>query len=244
MADKRMFSKFVTDSDNFLDMPLTAQALYFHLGMSGDDDGFVANPKKVLRSVGGSADDLKRLIAKGFVITFNSGVIVITHWNIHNSLRKDRKKNTVFLAELAQLGVNENGVYYFADSQLTTKCQPTDNQVSTECPLSIVEYSIDKGSIGERGSEPNGSKPTRHKYGTYKNVLLSDEELSKLKEEIPSYSDYIERLSEYVASTGKKYKSHFATIRAWARKDNAKAPKADNTTEYKDYFDMIRKGEL
>ena len=91
MGNHRMFSNTIVDSDRFLDMPLTTQALYFHLGMKADDEGFVGNPKKIVRSVNCTEDDLKLLIAKEFVIAFASGVIVITHWNIHNHIRKDRK---------------------------------------------------------------------------------------------------------------------------------------------------------
>ena len=232
MADRRMFSKFVTDSDIFLDMPLTAQALYFHLGMSGDDDGFVASPKKVQRSVGCSADDLKVLIAKGFVIPFDSGVIVLTHWNIHNALRKDRKKDTIFTAERNQLSISDNGLYFLTDNQLSTNCQPNDNQTTTNCPHSIGEYSIGKDNIGEGKNEPDGSKPTRHKYGKYNNVLLSDDEITELKEEMPNYVEYIQRLSEYMASSGKSYKLHIATIRRWAKEDKIKNNTVSSERDY------------
>ena len=84
MAKRRMFSQQITDSDAFLDMPLSAQALYFHLGMSADDDGFVNNPKRVQRVIGANEDDLKLLIAKNFIIAFDTGVMVIKHWKINN----------------------------------------------------------------------------------------------------------------------------------------------------------------
>ena len=111
MAEKRMFAKSVIDSDNFLDMPLTTQALYFHLGMRADDDGFVDCPRKIQRAIGCSDDDLKLLIAKGFVIAFNSGIIVIRHWRLHNYIPKDRYKETIYLKEKAQLTTDENRVY-------------------------------------------------------------------------------------------------------------------------------------
>lgn len=127
-----MFSNSIVDSDYFLDMPLTTQALYFHLGMKADDDGFVDSPKKIVRAIGAAEDDLKLLIGKGFVIGFDSGIIVITHWNIHNRIRKDRYKPTLFQKEKQQLLLNEIKTYTLPDNQLTTICQPNDNQMSAQ----------------------------------------------------------------------------------------------------------------
>ena len=120
MAEKRMFAKSVIDSDNFIDMPLTTQALYFHLGMRADDDGFVDSPRKVQRAIGCSDDDMKLLLAKGFVIAFNSGIIVIRHWKLHNYIQKDRYKETVYLEEKAQLRLEENRVYSVLNEAETT----------------------------------------------------------------------------------------------------------------------------
>ena len=111
MASKRMFSLSVIDSDYFLDMPLTAQALYFHLSMRADDDGFVNSVKKIKRMTGASDDDLKILISKGFIITFESGLIVITHWKMHNCIQKDRYKKTIYEDELAMLKIINKYVY-------------------------------------------------------------------------------------------------------------------------------------
>lgn len=111
MAERRMFSKTVIDSDVFSDMPLTTQALYFHLGMRADDDGFVNNPKKIQRSIGATIDDMKLLVAKGFIIPFESGVIVITHWKQHNYIQKDRYHPTRHFHEMSQLTIDESGQY-------------------------------------------------------------------------------------------------------------------------------------
>ena len=113
MAERRMFAKTIIDSDSFLDMPLSTQSLYFHLSMRADDDGFLNNPKKIQRMVGCSDDDLKLLIAKNFIIPFESGVVVIKHWKIHNYIRNDRYKPTVYVEEKAQLTSKENGAYTF-----------------------------------------------------------------------------------------------------------------------------------
>lgn len=111
MAERRMFAKTIIDSDAFLDMPLSTQSLYFHLSMRADDDGFINNPKKIQRMVGGSEDDLKLLIAKSFIIPFESGVVVIKHWKIHNYIRSDRYKETVYREEKDRLFLKDNNAY-------------------------------------------------------------------------------------------------------------------------------------
>ena len=111
MAERRMFAKTIIDSDSFLDMPLSAQSLYFHLSMRADDDGFINNPKKIQRMIGASDDDFKLLFVKRFVIGFESGVVVIKHWRIHNYIRNDRYKETVYQDEKALLTLKENGSY-------------------------------------------------------------------------------------------------------------------------------------
>lgn len=218
MAEKRMFTQKIIDSDPFLDMPLSTQALYFHLNMRADDDGFINNPKRIQRTVGASDDDLKLLLAKRFVIGFENGVIVIKHWRMHNTLRRDRYNPTQYQEELATLDVKDNKAY--TEKALATTWQPSGNHLETQ--YSIDKYSIDKISIdniSESADSEKPKKPVKHKYGEYNNVLLTDDELDKLKAEYPDYEERIERLSSYVASTGKSYKSHYATIRNWARKD-------------------------
>lgn len=111
MAQRRMLSKKITDTDTFLDMPLSTQALYFHLNMHADDDGFVSNVRTINRMIGGSEDDLKILMAKQFIFTFDSGVVVIRDWKIHNYIRKDTYNSTIYKNEKTQLGENENGSY-------------------------------------------------------------------------------------------------------------------------------------
>ena len=111
MAQRRMFSLEVCDTDAFLDLPVSSQALYFHLGMRADDDGFVSNPKKITAMVNCSADDLKLLFAKGFVIPFNSGVCVIRDWRVNNYIQKDRYHETRYLTEKAMMAIESNQSY-------------------------------------------------------------------------------------------------------------------------------------
>lgn len=204
MSTRRAFTKKITESDAFLDMPLSAQCLYFHLNMNGDDDGFINNPKRIMRLIGASEDDMRLLIAKSFVLTFESGVIVIKHWRMHNTLRNDRYHPTDYREEFQMLGLKENGSYTW---------HPNGNQLEPE-------HNLTKHNL------------TKHKYGQYSNVLLSDEDLEKLKEEIPNYEDYVERVSSYCASTGKSYKNYLATIRNWYRKDHDKEPVEVKKVEY------------
>lgn len=116
MAERRMIAKTIIDSDAFLDMPLSTQCLYFHLNMRADDDGFVNNPKRVQRLVGASDDDLRLLIAKSFVLTFDSGVIVIKHWRINNYIQKDRYHATAYQEELNRLEIKENRAYTYKEN--------------------------------------------------------------------------------------------------------------------------------
>lgn len=111
MAERRMFARSIVESDAFLDMPLSARCLYFALGMGADDDGFIGNPKSVMRQATATQDDLKLLIAKRFVLSFESGVIVIKHWRINNYLRNDRYKPTTYVEELKTLALDDKGAY-------------------------------------------------------------------------------------------------------------------------------------
>ncbi|MER2095106.1 MAG: conserved phage C-terminal domain-containing protein [Aerococcus urinaeequi] len=111
MAQRRMFSKRITDTDIFTDMPLSTQCLYFHLNMNGDDDGFVDNTKRVQKMIGASDDDLKLLFAKEFLIPFESGVVVIKDWKVHNYIRGDRYQETVYTDEKSQLTIDKVGKY-------------------------------------------------------------------------------------------------------------------------------------
>ena len=128
MAERRMFSKTIIDSDIFLDMPLSTQALYFHLSMRADDDGFVNNPKKIQRMIGCGDDDLKLLIAKQFIIPFESGICVIKHWRIHNYIQKDRYKPTLYQGELDQLEVDKSKNY-----QIKPLCIGDGYSMDTNC---------------------------------------------------------------------------------------------------------------
>ena len=138
MAERRMFAKTIIDSDAFLDMPLSAQALYFHLSMRADDDGFVNNPKKIQRMICASDDDCKLLILKRFILAFESGVIVIKHWRIHNYIQKDRYKETAYKAEKAKLIIKDNNAYTEAAN---APCVQDGYKADTQERLELVKDS-------------------------------------------------------------------------------------------------------
>ncbi len=139
MAQKRMFDKTITNSDEFLELPDSSQVLYFHLSMNADDDGFVNNWKSIIRMTGTKQDDLKLLIAKSFIIPFESGVIVIKHWRINNFLRKDRYTVTKYQEELSMLKVNDNQEYVWL-----TNGQPSieKNRIEKNNNIILVEQII------------------------------------------------------------------------------------------------------
>lgn len=158
MAERRLFSKRITESDAFLDMPLSTQALYFHLAMHGDDDGFVNNPKRIMRTVGATEDELKLLAVKSFIIPFESGIVVIKHWLIHNSIRKDRYKPTVYAEEKNRLFVKENRAYSLTEGGGNNPLpsgeplgEPNGNQTA---PNGYLKLSQDKTSQ-DKTKNPN-----------------------------------------------------------------------------------------
>lgn len=209
MAERRMFAKTIIDSDAFLDMPSSAQALYFHLSMRADDEGFINNPKKIQRMIGASADDMKILIAKNFVIPFDSGVVVIKHWKIHNYIRKDRLIETKYKEEKDLLTVKENGAYTLAQGVLSVTCQSHVSHMSDTCQPNggigkdrLGKDRIGKDRLGEvREGEHEGKDKTDYKkiVGMYNdtcvsfprvaNTNLSDNRKKAIKARLNKYSE-------------------------------------------------------
>lgn len=147
MAEKRMFSLSVVDTDWFLDLPLSTQALYFHLNMRADDDGFVDAPNSIVRKIGASKNDFDLLIAKRYILRFESGIIVIKHWRMHNSIQKDRYKPTQFQDELKLLSIKENKSYTDNKKGLDTKCIQTGYKLDTgriQNVSSDIDIDLDK----------------------------------------------------------------------------------------------------
>lgn len=182
MAQRRMFSKTIIDSDAFLDMPLSTQSLYFHLSMRADDEGFVNNPKKIMRMIGSNDDELKLLIAKKFIIHFESGIIVIRHWRIHNSIQKDRRKDTIHTQERMTIALKENNVY----------------TLDTNCIHSVLVGKERKGEV--RLGEGRGNVSTDFK--NYMDVL---EFLKSQGDKNKSIEVKFETMTVGVSTHGKAY---------------------------------------
>lgn len=201
MAKKRMFSLGVLDTDAFLDMPLSAQALYFHLNLRADDDGFVGNPKRITQNVGANIDDLRLLVAKRFVLAFEDGVIVIKHWRMHNAIKKDRYTATNYTEDLKQLDIKDNGAYTMRPTtdvpQLERKWSTNGAQMEQtgSTDLDIEENSIDKNSSvkerteedskGECEGEPAFLPAEKKKIGKY--VMLTTHEYAELLRDLGTF---------------------------------------------------------
>lgn len=200
MAQKRMFDKRITDSDRFMDLPNSSKALYFMAGMSADDRGFF-QPRRLQKMCGFTDDDFKVLIAKKYLIPFESGVMVITDWNKNNYLDKNRITETEYIDELKLLKlINEK---YELNNTCLTNVKPMFNQ-----------YSIEENSI-EENSIDNISPDKKHKYGEYQHVLLTDKELEKLQNDFNNYEELINYLDVYIEMKGYKAKNHNLAIRKW-----------------------------
>ena len=215
MAERRMFAKTIIDSDAFLDMPISARLLYYDLAMRADDDGFVNSPKKIMRMIGATQDDLSILALRKFIIPFENGIVVIKHWKIHNYIRKDTYNETKYLEQKEQLELDENNSYRIKNND----CNISVDEPSTQVRLGKVRIgkdSIDNIPASEvKTSSADTAKASKHKYGEYKNVLLKDEELQKLKEEYENWEELIKYLDEYIEMKGYKAKSHYLAIRKW-----------------------------
>jgi hypothetical protein len=145
-----MFNTQIIGSDAFLSMPLSSQALYFHLGMNADDDGFLNNPVQIARAINASQDDMNLLLVKKFIIRFESGVMVIKHWRMNNWIRADRKKDTVYQNEYKLLNIREDGAYTLNNlienekMLINQESLPSGRQVAAEISISLDKFSIDK----------------------------------------------------------------------------------------------------
>ena len=191
MAERRMFAKSIVTSDAFLDIPMSARLLYFSLGMFADDDGFVNSPKSIIRQIGASQDDLSVLIAKRYVLSFPSGIIVIKHWKINNYLQNDRKKTTTYIEELNTLQLDDKGAY------TERKEQCIQNGYIPYTQSSVVKDSI--------GKDNNKEKSVREKKDddTTTTTTLKD----FLSEFDISMDNYSERINEMdYAALSKAYR--------------------------------------
>lgn len=209
-----MFTKKVTDDDNFMTLSSSAQALYLHLSMAADDDGFCNQVTLAMFKAHASVQDLEALLEKRYIYQFENGVIVIKHWRMANALRKDRYNSTVFQEELAKLCIKDNGVYTW----LPDGCQMVDERLPQG---RVGKDRIGKDRIGEDSVEEIITAPIPTTYGDHNLVNLSDAEYQGLLNTYgkDTTEDYIQRIDEYMYYNNKQYPSHYKTIIRWIEKD-------------------------
>lgn len=174
MAERRMFSKSIIESDAFLDLPFSAQALYFHMAMNADDEGFINSSRRICGMCGAQENDLKILVAKGFMIHFESGIYVIKHWKINNKIRSDRMKDTNYPEEKAQLVEKATGVYSLKDGGKTKKSGDTETFATTETPKEEQkEETPDQSEAREKFEYETQSEPRKNCAEQVFDVLFS-----------------------------------------------------------------------
>lgn len=213
MAERRMFAKSIIDSDLFLDMPQSAQCLYFHLSMRADDEGFVNAPKKIQRMIGASEDDCRLLVAKKFLIPFDTGVVVIRHWRIHNYIQKDRFKPTMYQSEKSSLSLDDTGAYQLMDTDCIQGVSEPDTQVRLG-KGSLGKSSEGKGSGGER-EKGRKRPPARFVPPTLEEVAAYCKE-RKNTVDPERFHDYYSA-NGWVQGKGKPIKDWKAAVRTWGR---------------------------
>ena len=267
MAERRMFAKSIVLSDAFLDMPTSARCLYFTLGMLADDDGFVGNPKAIMRQCGASQDDMNVLLSKRYVLGFESGVIVIKHWRMNNYLRSDRYHDTTYLEEKETLIIDERGAYTEKDKSafgipVSEKRLPSgipcDDKRYTDTgdtEVRLDKDSIDKVSIDKNTyiDEPKQTPAVQiNHYGEYQRVLLTTKEYEKLILEFGEIATdkAIAYLDAYIADKGYKTKSktHNLALRRWVftavkeqerRAGSGKAGTAGTAEQLDEFYNMM-----
>ena len=237
MANKRMYSKDITDSDPFIEMSSAAQALYFHLNQGADDDGFNNQVQMAMWKAHASIDDLKVLMAKNYIIRFENGIIVIKHWRLHNTLRKDRYTPTNYQEELSLLGIKDNGAY-------TLGCHVVANGLPDGCP-SIDKNSKDKDSLVEDSIEgvaeatSGPSKPATKRF-----IPPTVEQVREYCLERGNDVDP-QRFVDHYTSNGwmvgkNKMKDWKAAVRTWEK--NSKGNPKPQTNSSNPFLDMVGDG--
>ena len=217
MAERRMFSKRIIDSDAFLDMPLSTQALYFHLSMRADDDGFVSNPRRIRTMVGASEDDLKLLIAKRFLLTFESGVVVIKHRRIHNYINPDRYTPTTYVEEKATLALDDKKAYTECLHDVVQDVVQVGDKMCTQVRLGKVidRKGKDKESIegGQAASRSKFVKPSVEEIAAYCAERNNDIDPQQ-------FFDFYESKGWKVGN--QSMKDWKAAVRTWERREKPK----------------------
>ena len=231
MAERRMFAKTIIDSDAFLEMPQSSQLLYFHLSMRADDEGFINNPKSIMRNVGSKEDDIKLLIAKKFIIPFDSGVVVVKHWKIHNYIQSDRFNETKYKDEKALLELDENKAYRVLKEEENIECIQNGYTLDTQVRLGKDSIELVKSKDSIKKDIVRFVKPNLDEI---RNYILDD----NLSVDANTFFDYYESNGWVVGKN--KMKDWKATLRNWHRKNVQTKPKTSSGSRA---LDMLREME-
>ncbi len=223
MAERRMFAKTIVTSDDFLDMPHTARSLYFLLAMLADDDGFMNAPNSAIRQSGATISDMKLLIDKRYILTFESGVVVITHWKTHNYIQKDRYKPTAYTKEKSMLTINENGEY--------TECIQDVYKMDTQDRLG--KDSLVKDSVGEESIE--AEKPSAPSLEDIINYINEN----GLNVDAQKFYDYYDNAG-WQTTKGNAFDWQ-KKVKEWNASERPTTPK--NTKSSNPFYDLLKNGE-
>lgn len=215
MAERRMFAKTIVDSDAFLDMPVTARLLYYDLAMRADDDGFNNAPRKVMRTIGASPDDLNVLVARKFVIPFDNGVVVIKHWRIHNYIRKDTYSATAYKDQREMLEFDENNAYRLKEANVENVNEP-----STECQLLVDEPST-QDRLGKDREIIEADKPPKREQFSPPSIQNVAEYCREKGYQIDpeSFVAYYDSVGWMIGK--KKMKSWKGAVVTWAKRERS-----------------------
>ena len=235
MAERRMFAKTIVTSDAFLDMPLSARCLYFTLGMLADDDGFVNNPKSIMRQVGASQNDLDLLLVKRFILAFDSGVIVIKHWRIHNYIQKDRYKESKYIEEKASLMIDEKGAY--------TECIQDVYKVDTQVRLGKDSLGKDRLVVEETRTRAAATATEENQLKRYEGevgrgvVFFTERQRDDLIDRLGSdvFERYVDKLATFIIENNARIKSHYDTILKWYEEDSKVSGKPKGKAKHIDF---------
>lgn len=233
MAERRMFHAAVVESDAFLDLPPQTQALYFHLGMAADDDGFVNGPRQVARKIGISPDDLQKLTDAGFLLDFD-GIVVLKHWRMANNWKTDRLQLPRYPELSRKLYLNENKIYtktriagtqnvyrqkmdLIGRSGSGTESQKRREKKKTE------EKKIEKKNVAVATQAAAAENNLKYMNGTLGQgvVLLTEEQIEALLDRmgLDGFDHYVKKLADFILEKNASVKNHYATICKWWEED-------------------------
>ena len=235
MAERRMFHTTVVESDAFLDLPLQAQALYFHVGMHADDDGVVNSPKQIARKIHTPVTRLKELVDAGYLLEFD-GVVVLRHWRVANVLRKARLKPLRYPAIGNKIYIQSNGVYTV--SRETSGITLVEERMFNGCPMDdqwmpnrteenrteeITEYNINESKV----TDPVGGSDAADDSDMIKNndkngiIHITPKQVRELVDKmgLQDFSLYVDKLAKFIAHNDASVKNHYLTILKWWEED-------------------------